>query len=160
MLRGFRWLALGAVILTAAFVAPSIALADGCGTSAASIYSECSTDASGHHHSTSGTTTTTPTPTPYGGTAPVVIPPVVTKHATTKTRKDQKIVTKFVKNPGLDSVDRIKPLLVASPANSSSLGSAFDLGTGPTILLVLLFGTVLASLGTGGVRAWRNRHHA
>jgi hypothetical protein len=33
------------------------------------------------------------------------------------------------------------------------------LGAGPTILLVLLLGSVLAVLGAGFVRAWRNRDH-
>jgi hypothetical protein len=35
-----------------------------------------------------------------------------------------------------------------------------DLGTGPTILFVLLLGAVIGTLGAGGFRAWRNRHHA
>jgi hypothetical protein len=52
----------------------------------------------------------------------------------------------------------VKALLASSDTKESSLGSAFDLGSGPMLLFALLAGTVLALLGTGGVRSWRNRH--
>jgi hypothetical protein len=43
---------------------------------------------------------------------------------------------------------------VGSP---SALGAAFDLGSGPTILLAILLATVVALGAHSGVRSWRRR---
>ena len=42
----------------------------------------------------------------------------------------------------------------------SAVGSAFDLSSGPTALLVVLAGTALLLLGGSSLRVWRNRHRA
>jgi hypothetical protein len=39
----------------------------------------------------------------------------------------------------------------------SALGAAFDLGTGPTILLAILVATALGLAARGSVRGWRER---
>ena len=39
----------------------------------------------------------------------------------------------------------------------SALGAAFDLGSGPTILLAILLATVVALGAHGGLRSWRRR---
>ncbi|HUZ14602.1 MAG TPA: hypothetical protein VMU72_00305 [Gaiellaceae bacterium] len=82
----------------------------------------------------------------------------VTKHAIARSGNDRKVLNNLVRNPGLVDSQRLSAVRTASPASASTLGSAFDLGSGPTLLLVLLAGSVLVLLGTGGVRAWRNRH--
>ena len=154
MFRGFRWLALAGVVATAALVGPSAALAcDGSG-SAVSIYTQCVPKASGGHKHPVKPHTAAGSPTPY--VAPVYVSHK-TAHTIARAGKDKKVLNKLVRNPDLVDVDRIKPVLVAAPAKAT-LGSAFDLGAGPTILFVLLLGTVLAVFGTGSVRAWRNRH--
>jgi hypothetical protein len=162
MLRGFRWLALGVLVVTAALVGPSIALADNCGSSATSIYVEkCSVpNASGkHHHSgavnpTTGTTSsTTPYVQPQNG------------HPTTKPGNG-KPAQQHPANRNTAPHNRAQDPPAAQPhftrlaaPRAAGLGSTFDLGAGPTILLVLLLGSVLAVLGAGFVRAWRNRDH-
>jgi hypothetical protein len=42
----------------------------------------------------------------------------------------------------------------------SALGSAFDLGSGPTALLAALAGTAVLLLAASGLRVWRHRHRA
>ena len=49
----------------------------------------------------------------------------------------------------------------AAPATApSAVGSAFDLGSGPTALLIALGGTAVLLLAGSGLRLWRGRHHA
>lgn len=160
MLRGSRWFALAAVVGTAALVGPTVALADGCSNgSATSIYSECVPSASGSHHSAKKhSTTSSVTPPSTGSVAPPsVTPPVVnvppkTKRALRHAGKDRKALTNLARNSNFVDPQRLK--LASAPVGTA----AFDLGTGPTLLVALLAGTVLVLLGAGGVRTWRNRH--
>src|SRR5437016_1143395 len=160
MLRAFRWLALAGVVATAALVGPSVALAE-CGTSAVSIYYECSHTASGkhHHHATTAKPAQSGTPStgPTYYVKPVKVSPK-TKRALAHSGKDAKFLNNLVSNPDFVDSHRLRPELAAAPIGASSLSSAFDLGSGPMILLALLAGSVLSVLGTGGVRAWRGRH--
>jgi hypothetical protein len=159
MLRGFRWLGLAGVIAVAALVGPSAALAcDGSG-SAVSIYTQCTPKASGGHHARP--------PAKHPGSQPATTyypQPVVhvtprAKQAIAHSGKDKKVLKNIVSNPNLVDSKRLKqPVLASAPARESSLGSAVNLGTGPTVFFALLLGTVLVALGAGGVRAWRNRH--
>jgi hypothetical protein len=164
MLRGIRWLALAGVVTTAALVGPSVALAcDGSG-SAVSIYTECTPSASGKHHHpaakpshpSGGSQSTEPI---YYTQPPVHIAPK-TRRAVARSGKDKTILNRLVSNPNYVDSSRLKPELTASPAGAASLGSTFDLGSGPMILFALLAGSVLSVLGTGGVRAWRGRHRS
>lgn len=169
MLRRFRWLPLAGVVAVAALVGPSAAFAcDGSG-SAVSIYTECVPNAKGGTHPTSGKHSTKPShpsapSQPTQTTTYVVItpPPVKvshrTSHAIAHSGKDKKVLKNIVRNPGLVDSTRLKPILASAPVHESGLGSAVDLGAGPTIFFALLLGTVLVLLGTGGVRSWRNRH--
>jgi hypothetical protein len=162
MFSGVRWLALAGVVSVAALVGPSVALACDGGSSATNIYSEQLCGAGGKGHSTSGKHSAKPSHPSSGSQTTWVAPPVHvsqrTAHAVAHSGKDKKVLNNLVRNRGLVDADHIKPMLVAAPAAATSLGSAFDLGAGPTILFALLLGTVLLVLGTGGVRAWRNRH--
>ena len=45
-------------------------------------------------------------------------------------------------------------------ATPSAVGSAFDLGSGPTALLLALAGTAVLLLGGSGLRVWRRSHRA
>lgn len=169
MLRGFRWFALAAVIGTAVLVGPAAARADDCNGAAQSIYSEgCPPTAKGPSHPKPHKTPPASTTTPRVVTPPVVTPPVVTppvvhvsrgaKHAVLVVAGAVKRLQNLLWKPNHVNARRIHPALASAPMKESSLGSAFDLGTGPMVLFALLFGTVLFLLGTGGVRSWRNRH--
>jgi hypothetical protein len=48
----------------------------------------------------------------------------------------------------------------ATGASTDAVGSAFDLGSGPTALLVALAATALLLLGGSGLRLWRRSHRA
>jgi hypothetical protein len=163
MLRGFRWLGLAGVVVIAALVGPTAALADSCSDgSATSIYTDCVPTASGGHHSKPPVKHSQPTvTTPY--IAPPYVAPVVqvthkAKHAIAHSGTDKKVLKNIVSNPNLVDSKRLKPVLASAPVHESSLGSAVDLGAGPTVFFALLLGTVLVLLGAGGVRSWRNRH--
>jgi hypothetical protein len=167
MLRGFRWLALAGVVAIAALVGPTAAFACGGGGSATSIYTEQLCNAKGGTHSTSGKTAKPSQPStgsqnPYVS-PPAVVPPVHISHKTARaieySGKDKIVLRQLTTNPNFVDSKRLKTERLASgTAQATMLGSAFGLGAGPTIFFALLLGTVLVLLGTGSVRAWRNRH--
>jgi hypothetical protein len=173
MSRSTRWLALGAVLVTAALVGPTAALADNCHDgSATSIYTYCPPTATGkpkHHHPAPATPppTTTTYPT-YTYTAPTTATPPPSrpahhahkKYALDRSSKDKPLLSRLIRAAFLARPRHVKTVLLSSPAGATTVGSEFDLGSGPTILLVLLIGSVLALFGAGGVRSWRNRHRA
>jgi hypothetical protein len=68
--------------------------------------------------------------------------------------KDARALATIVRNRGLS-----EPHLATGAAASqpSALGSAFDLGSGPTALLLALAATALLLLGGSGLRVWRQR---
>jgi hypothetical protein len=85
----------------------------------------------------------------------------VTSHTSKAIAKsgghDSRTLAAIVKNPGLS-----EPSLASHNAGGSepsALGSAFDLGSGPTALLAALAATALLLLGGSGFRFWRQRHH-
>jgi hypothetical protein len=54
---------------------------------------------------------------------------------------------------------RLLQLHAGSAGQPSSVGSAFDLGSGPTVLLIALAGAAVLLLGATGVRSVRQRRH-
>jgi hypothetical protein len=154
------------VVITAALVVPSVALADSCGGNpTTSIYNECVPKANGTHHTHTNKKPVTSSQPSTGSTTPWVEPQVTPVHVSKKAKhviahagKDKKTLKNIVSNPDLVDAQHLKPVLASAPTKESSLGSAFDLGSGPLLLFALLAGTVLVLLGTGGVRSWRNRH--
>jgi hypothetical protein len=142
-------LAAGSLAACAALVAPSAALACSGGPSAENVYKECLPSAGGEKP-TGGNTGST------GSTG--------SAHISSKSA--QVIAHAGKDSRSLAALVHTGPrrLLPASGSGSgaaapSAIGSAFDLGSGPTLLLIVLAGTALLLLGGSGVRVWRGRQH-
>ena len=73
------------------------------------------------------------------------------RQATKKTLA--KLVTAYGLNRQLQTVH-------GSDTSPSAVGSAFDLTSGPTALLIVLAGTALLLLGGSGMRVWHSRRRA
>lgn len=69
---------------------------------------------------------------------------------------DKRVLAALVRS----SRHRLPPVSDAAvnASSPSALGSAFDLGAGPTTLLLALAGTAVFLLGASGVRGWRRSH--
>jgi len=161
--------------LAAAFVAgavmvmaPSAALACSGGPSAYNVYHECLSNGgsgggghkgggsggsggSGNSTSTGGSqssNTTTPPPTHVSTKA---------KKAIANAGKDKSTLKNLYRNN--DGATRFLYLShSAAPASEpTAIGSAFDLGSGPTALLIALAGTAVLLLAMTGVRGARRR---
>lgn len=81
-----------------------------------------------------------------------------TANALNHAGKDKNALTSLVRAYGLRR--HLQASQSGSTSPPSSVGSALDLGPGPTALLIALAGTALLLLGGSGVRVWRNRHRA
>jgi hypothetical protein len=150
---------MAALVAGAAFTAvlsgPSAALAScGGGTSAVNVYKECVPSGGGGKPSSSG-----PAAGSNGGSNSTAIPVSgATAEALSHAGKDKGVLTDLVEGYGLR-----RHLQANSPGPAtapSAVGSAFDLGSGPTALLIVLAGTAVLLLGGSGVRVWRHRHRA
>ena len=83
---------------------------------------------------------------------------------------DKTADAKAIKQAGKNSralsawVRRTAPTALESSSQEaappSAVGSAFDLGSGPTALLLALAGTAVLLLAASGVRGWRRSHRA
>jgi hypothetical protein len=145
--RGLNRLLVAALVAGVFFVAPSAALACGGGPSAKNVYSECLPSAGSHggnsgsgQHGGSGAT-------PLSGKTADAI-----KHA----GKNSRALASWVRRSAPTALES-SSLESATP---SAVGSAFDLGSGPTTLLLALAGTAVLLLGASGVRGWRRSHRA
>jgi hypothetical protein len=154
MFRGLNRILAAAVVAGAVFVLPPAALAD-CGgnPSAVNVYKECLSSGgggkttSGSHgsHSTSGGST---------GSTSVHISKQTAK-ALKKAGTDGQSLSNLVKGYG---GARVLQSSSSAPATEpTAVGSAFDLGSGPTALLIVLAGTAILLLAASGTRVWRNR---
>ena len=144
-----------AVIAGAFLLAPSAALASGCGsgTSAEQVYKECLQNGGGGK-STSGAKGSTPTSGGQTGSTAVTVSPQVA----TKLKKAGKAGKAL---QYLHDTFGIRRHLASSHATAATeptaIGSAFDLGSGPTVLLIVLAGTAVLLLGATGFRLTRHR---
>jgi hypothetical protein len=158
---GLNRLLVSAVVAGAVLALPPAALACNGGVSAVNVYKECVPSGSGgkassggsHSHTTGGTHTsvasTTPTPTP--------VP--VSKKTAKKLKKagsDGKSLSHLVKAFG---AARLLQSTSAPASEPTAVGSAFDLGSGPTALLIVLAGTAVLLLAATGFRGVRQRRH-
>jgi hypothetical protein len=143
MFGGLNRLLATALVAGALLVAPSAALACSGGPSAVNVYKEC-LPTGGGGKPTSGTRS--------GGTSGSISGPIALalKHA----GKDRRVLASLIRGYGLQ---RSLETGTSSSAvtGPTAFGSAFDLGSGPTALLVVLAGTALFLLAGGGVRSWR-----
>jgi hypothetical protein len=137
---------LAAAAVAAAFlVAPSAALACGSGTSAVDVYSECLQSGGGGK----------PTSGSGGSSGPLYVSPQTAK-ALKKAGSDGQALSNLVR--GYTGA-RLLQLHASSAGQPTTVGSAFDLGSGPTVLLIALAGAAVLLLGATGVRSVRQRRH-
>jgi hypothetical protein len=145
-----------ALVVGAVFAAPTTAAASGCNgnPSAVNVYKECLPTGGGGKSSAGsskprqGAQTGSASTTPVSAAARSAI-----RHA---AKKDRRVLS------GLIDGNHPAPLVSSSPSTPvsepSAVGSAFDLGSGPTALLIALAGTAFLILAGSGLRVWRHRH--
>lgn len=124
-------------------MAPSAALACGGGPSAQNVYRECLPSAGGH----SGTGSHS------GGPGSTPISPKTAK-AIKHAGKNSRALSAWVRRSAPTALESSSQ----ESATPSAVGSAFDLGSAPTALLLALAGTAMLLLAASGVRGWRRSH--
>jgi len=161
---GLNRILVAAVIAGAVLVLPPAAIAD-CGgnSSAVNVYTEC-VPSGGGGKPTSGSHSTTPTnggarsstPTSGGSTSSTSVPIAKpTAKALKEAGTDGKSLSNLVKGYG---GARLLQSSGSSPATEpTAVGSAFDLGSGPTALLIVLATTAVLLLAATGFRGVRQR---
>jgi hypothetical protein len=145
--RHFVAVTMGAICIVLAL--PTGALASGgskCKASACQIYTEGAGKADGQGQEASGPSTSQP-----------VHVPSKTSRLLAHAGKDRAALRAIAGLPGYGAKRGIFGVGAADVGEPSALGAAFDLGTGPTILLALLLATAVAFAAQGGVRSWRRR---
>ncbi len=152
MFGGLNRLLAAAVVAVAVFVVPQVALASGCGgaPSAQQVYKECLPNGGG---GSSGTATTGGQ---GSGTAPSMS--AQTAKALANAGEDGKSLKRLLKAYGLRR--HLQASQATAATEPTAIGSAFDLGSGPTALLIILAGTAVLLLGAAGARGWRRSHRA
>ena len=144
-----RLLVAAAVVAGVVLVAPTAALACGGGPSAKNVYKECALPNGGG----GGTNPTGPETSGSGHSNPV---PSRILQTLDETGKDKPVLSAMLKGYGLRR--HLQAHASEASAAPSALGSAFDLRSGPTVLLIVLVGTAALLLGGSGLRVWRTRH--
>jgi hypothetical protein len=150
--------AIAAGTLLVALVGPSAALASCNGRpSAANVYKECL--AGGGNHS-GGNNTHTGKGSGSNSSSPTqTVAPISSQTAKALKRagKQRRALSSLVRGYGVSPL--AEPSTSTGEASSpTAIGSAFDLGSGPTALLLVLAGTAVVLLGGSGMRVWRSRH--
>lgn len=159
-----RLLAAG-LVAAAVLVAPSAAMACSGGISAVSVYHECLAGGGGGKQKggggggkSSGGGSSSPTTGSHTGSGSSTAPPISkrTKKALKSTGNDRKAISHLVRNYGSSRL--LQSHNSRAAAAPTAIGSAFDLGSGPTALLVILVGGAVLLLGVTGMRGYRQRH--
>jgi hypothetical protein len=143
--RGLNRLLVAALVAGAFFVAPSAALACGGGPSAKNVYSECLPSAGSH-----GGTGTGGHSGDHAGSTPKAA------KAIKQAGKNSRALAAWVRRTAPTALESSSQ----ESAPPSAVGSAFDLGSAPTALLLALAGTAVLLLAASGVRGWRRSHRA
>jgi hypothetical protein len=155
--RLLAFAAVASAFLVLPLAVPPAALAD-CngGVSAVNVYSECGqtggggkSTKSGGHHTTGGTQTSGG---PTSSTTVVHVSKTTAKRLE-KAGKDGKSLKHLVNFYG--ATPRVLQSSSAPTSEPTAVGSAFDLGSGPTALLIVLAGTAILLLGVSGFRVAR-----
>jgi hypothetical protein len=151
----FGWLTrlfAAAVVASAVLIAPTAAFACNGGTSAVNVYKECLPSGGGGKpakgSASQGSHRT-------GSSSKPRISKSAAKVLHTARRSDRRALQGLIEGAGPPLP---KTTQTGSANAPTALGSAFDLGSGPTALLIVLGGTALLLLGGGGMRAWRGRN--
>jgi hypothetical protein len=152
MFGGLTRLLIVAVAVGVFLTAPSVAFACNDGVSAENVYKECLPNGGGGKP-TSGAHTTH---TSSGPSAPTSSTPISkgTKKAIKRSGSDRRVISALVRNFGPRSLPTSDRVPATAP---SAIGSAFDLGSGPTALLVALAATAFLLLATAGTQGLRRR---
>jgi UPF0716 family protein affecting phage T7 exclusion len=150
---GLNRLLATAVIAGAVLVVPPVASA-GCngGVSAVNVYKECVPTGGGGKATSHGTGTHTNTGA--SSSTPVHISPRTAK-ALKKAGQDGKPLLALVK--GYGALRLLQSHSTGASNEPTAIGSAFDLGSGPTLLLIVLGATAALLLGATGFRVARHR---
>ena len=135
MFGGLNRLLVAALVAGAFFVAPSAALACTGGPSAENVYKECLPNGGGGAGSGQGST-------PISNQTAKVL---------AQAGKDSRALAALVKH----SPNQLESTPQESETTPSAVGSAFDLGSGPTALLIALAVTAVLLLAATGMRGWR-----
>jgi hypothetical protein len=139
-----------AVVAGVVLVAPPAAFACNGGVSAVNVYKECLPTGGGGKATGGGSGTHTS----GGSTTPVHIS-ARTARALKNAGKDEKPLSALVRGYGATRL--LQSHSTGAPTQPTAIGSAFDLGSGPTLLLIVLVGTAVVLLATSGFRVVRQR---
>jgi hypothetical protein len=152
---GLTRLVVAALLAGAFLVAPSAAFACGGGPSAQNVYSPC-VPTGGGGKPASGT----PAGKASGKGSSVSVPiSAPAARAIKRAGKDRHLLRAIVR--GYGNQRRLAPdAMTGAAASPTALGSAFDLGSGPTALIIVLGGMAVLLLTGSGMRVWRSRHRA
>jgi hypothetical protein len=148
---GLNRLLAAAVVAGVLLVAPPAAFACNGGVSAVNVYKECLPTGGGGKATSHGTHTNSGTPS----STPAHIS-ARTARALKKAGQDEQSLSRLVKGYGALRLLQSHSGGTTS-AEPTAIGSAFDLGSGPTLLLILLAGTAVLLLGASGFRVARHR---
>ena len=147
-------------IVGVALVAPALAAAGNggkCNASACKVYVEPGVSSGGHHqhhqpqqqqqqHSTSPSTSA-------GKGKAKTAPPTKVARVLAAVGNDKGALSRLLRDSGSPGL-AAAPVSVATP---SALGSVFDLGSGPNVLIAVLVATALGVAVGGGIRSRRRR---
>jgi len=154
--RGLNRLLASALVAGVVLALPPAAIAD-CGgkPSAVNVYKEC-LPSGGGGKPTSASHPTSGTHTSGGSTSSTSVP--ISKHTAKKLEKagkDGRSLSNLVNAYG--GARLLQSSSSASEAAPTAVGSAFDLGSGPTALLIVLASTAVLLLAATGFRGVRQR---
>jgi hypothetical protein len=145
MYGGLRRLLTASFVVAAVLAGPSAALAgSGSGCSACKVYVEQAPSGGGDQSANSTTTAQKPAPVPKKAA-----------NSLKDAGKDKALLKSLVTNPAFGVTRGLQSTGSGSVAEPSALTAAVDLGSGPTVLLAALAGSVLLLLAAGGFRGWR-----
>lgn len=130
-------------------VAPSAALACGNGTSAVNVYRECLPTGGGSKPTGGGGSSSS------GGSTSVPVSHQAAKVLSHASAKDRRVLSAVLQTSPAKL--RVTPDQATASAGPGAIGSAFDLGSGPTALLVTLAAAAFLLLAGTAVRGARQR---
>ncbi len=149
MFGGLNRLLVAALAAGLVLAAPPAALACNSGVSAVNVYKECLQTGGGGKATSGGNGAHT------GSSTPAYISPR-TARALKNAGQDGKSIAALIK--GYGAVRLLQSHSSDSTGKSpTAIGSAFDLGSGPTVLLIALAASAALLLGGTGMRVRRNR---